>query len=44
MENCKDLSEVRNNIDRIDNQIVKLIVERSTYVSQAANFKKRLRM
>lgn len=40
MENCKDLSEVRNNIDRIDNQIVKLIAERSTYVSQAANFKK----
>lgn len=37
---CKDLSEVRENIDRLDNEIVKLIAERSTYVSQAANFKK----
>lgn len=37
---CKDLNEVRENIDRIDHQIVKLIAERSTYVSQAANFKK----
>ena len=37
---CKDLNEVRENIDRIDDQIVKLIAERSAYVSQAANFKK----
>lgn len=40
MNNCKDLNEVRENIDRIDNQIVKLIAERSYYVTQAANFKK----
>ncbi|OHW61285.1 salicylate biosynthesis protein PchB [Andreesenia angusta] len=37
---CKNLNEVRENIDRLDNEIVKLIAERSTYVSQAANFKK----
>lgn len=40
MSNCKDLNEVRENIDKIDNQIVKLIAERSCYVKQAANFKK----
>jgi len=40
MNNCKDLNEVRENIDRIDNLIVKLIAERSHYVKQAANFKK----
>lgn len=37
---CKNLNEIRENIDRIDDQIVKLIAEGSTYVSQAANFKK----
>jgi len=37
---CESLEEVRENIDRIDKQIVKLITERSTYVVQAANFKK----
>lgn len=37
---CKSLDEVRENIDRIDKEIVKLIAERSTYVAQAANFKK----
>ena len=37
---CESLEEVRGNIDRIDKQIVKLIAERSTYVVQAANFKK----
>ncbi|BCZ46537.1 hypothetical protein psyc5s11_26040 [Clostridium gelidum] len=37
---CESLEEVRENIDRIDKQIVKLITDRSTYVVQAANFKK----
>ena len=37
---CKDLNEVRENIDRIDKQIVKLIGERSNFVKQAANFKR----
>lgn len=34
------LEEVRGNIDRIDNEIIKLIAERGQYVLQAASFKK----
>lgn len=37
---CENLEEVRENIDRIDRDIVKLIAERSKYVVQAANLKK----
>lgn len=37
---CKDLEEVRSNIDKIDNQIVKLIAERGSFVKQASKFKK----
>lgn len=37
---CNNLEEVRANIDRIDNEIIKLIAERGQYVSQAAAFKK----
>ena len=37
---CKSLEEVRNNIDRIDAQIVKLIAERSSFVKQASKYKK----
>ena len=37
---CKSLEEVRANIDRIDNEIIKLIAERGTYVVQASKFKK----
>jgi len=37
---CKNLEEVRNNIDRIDNGIIKLIAERGSFVKQAAKFKK----
>ena len=37
---CNSLEEVRNNIDRIDNEIIKLIAERGVYVSQASVFKK----
>jgi len=37
---CKSLDEVRNNIDRIDNEIIKLIAERGCFVKQAAKFKK----
>lgn len=40
MINCKNIDEVRTNIDRIDREIVKLLSERSKYVGQAANFKK----
>lgn len=34
---CNSLEEVRENIDRIDNEIIKLIAERGTYVVQASN-------
>ncbi len=37
---CKSLEEVRANIDRIDNEIIKLIAERTGYVIQASSFKK----
>ena len=37
---CNTLEEVRINIDRIDNEIIKLIAERGTYVVQASAFKK----
>ncbi len=37
---CKSLEEVRENIDRIDNEIIRLIAERGAYVTQAASFKK----
>ena len=40
MKECKSIEEVRENINRIDREIVKLISERSLYVSQAAKFKK----
>ena len=36
---CKSLEEVRANIDRIDDGIIKLIAERTDYVKQAAKFK-----
>lgn len=38
--NCNTLDEVRENIDRIDDQIIKLIAKRGTYVVQASAFKK----
>ena len=37
---CNNLEEVRANIDRIDDEIIKLIAERGTYVAQASAFKK----
>lgn len=37
---CESLEQVRENIDRIDNEIIKLIAERGTYVVQASVFKK----
>lgn len=37
---CNSLEEVRVNIDRIDNEIIKLIAERGTFVVQASAFKK----
>lgn len=40
MDKCKNLNEVRENINKIDVEIVKLIARRSGYVKQAAEFKK----
>ena len=37
---CNSLEEVRANIDRIDDEIIRLIAERKTYVIQASTFKK----
>lgn len=37
---CNSLEEVRENIDRIDDEIIKLIAERGTFVVQASSFKK----
>ncbi|WP_187648486.1 chorismate mutase [Nitrosophilus labii] len=39
MKECRSLEEIRNEIDKIDEEIVKLIAERSRYVKQAAKFK-----
>ena len=37
---CRDLQEVRNEIDRIDSGMIRLLAERGEYVRQAAAFKK----
>jgi len=37
---CTTLGEVRDNIDRIDREIVRAMAERSKYVREAARFKK----
>ncbi|MBL6935294.1 MAG: chorismate mutase [Alphaproteobacteria bacterium] len=36
---CRDLDEVRANIDRLDGDILRLMAERSFYVGEAARFK-----
>ena len=41
---CNNLEQVRAQIDRLDTQIVELIAERTTYVIQAAKFKKTKKM
>lgn len=37
---CNSLEEVRANIDRIDDQMIRLIAERGIYVKEASAFKK----
>lgn len=37
---CKDMNDIRNAIDEIDNNIVQLISKRSEYVYEASKFKK----
>lgn len=39
-EHCNSIEEVRDNIDRIDREMVTLLAERGDYVRQAARFKK----
>ena len=36
---CSNLGEVRENIDRIDRQIIQLMAERGKYVAEAGRFK-----
>jgi isochorismate pyruvate lyase len=36
---CKSLSEVRENIDRVDRDLVRLMAERQKYVAEAGRFK-----
>lgn len=37
---CSSLNEVRENIDKIDREIVILLAERGRFVTQAASFKR----
>ena len=38
---CNSISDVRQEIDRIDKELIKLLVERCDYVRQVMNFKNR---
>lgn len=37
---CRSLNEVRENIDKIDREIVTLLAKRGAFVAKAASFKK----
>lgn len=37
---CKDMRDIRISIDKLDDEIVKLISKRSEYVNEASKFKK----
>jgi isochorismate pyruvate lyase len=37
---CNSLNEVRENVDKIDREIVSLLARRGNFVAQAASFKK----
>lgn len=39
IEECHSLQELREHIDRLDDQIVELIAARNAYVKEAAKFK-----
>jgi isochorismate pyruvate lyase len=39
IQECANLDEVRDHIDRLDREIVKLLAQRGKYVIQAARFK-----
>lgn len=39
MKECQSLQEVRDEVDKLDDQIVELIAQRNAYIHQAAKFK-----
>lgn len=39
MKECNSLEEVREEIDKLDDQIIELIAKRNNYIKQAARFK-----
>ncbi len=39
MKECSSLEEVRNEVDKLDDEIVKLIAMRNAYIHQAVRFK-----
>lgn len=39
MKQCKDMTEVREEIDRVDRLIVPLLLERLSYIAQAGHIK-----
>ena len=39
MKQCTTLEEAREKIDKVDDEIVKLIAERNNYIKQIAHFK-----
>ncbi len=39
MKECNSLEEVRNEVDKLDDQIVELIAARNAYIHQAVKFK-----
>ncbi|MEA2028157.1 MAG: chorismate mutase [Campylobacterota bacterium] len=39
MKECTSLEEARSEIDKVDEEIVKLIAERNAYIKQIAHFK-----
>ena len=40
-ENCQDISAIRKEMDRINNEILKLLAERTAYVKRAGDLKSR---
>ena len=38
-KNCSSLEEIRQEIDKVDDEIIKLIAKRNSYIKQAALFK-----
>ncbi len=39
MKECQSLQEVRDEVDKLDDQIIELIAQRNAYIHQAAKFK-----